>query len=324
VISVVMPMRNAEPFVGAAVGSILQERRIPFELIVVDDGSTDRSRNVVESIGDSRLDVVEGPQRGIAASFNTGARLARGDIVMTCDADDLFMPGRMWAQYQWLSDHPELDAVCGRFDTVDSKGLVVATLFQEPRYSLVADISRELASGVLRTHLCTFAWRRSVFERIGYQREYFETGQDLDFQLRMGEQCKVAYLPIDAYRYRLHEASITHVQSDAKRKFFEVTAHSFQTERQSRGADSLSEGRAPVPPTSDQRGSMSVTAQIQGMLVGRAWQQFDNADLLESVKTACRAASAAPLRATGWLQLAKLIYKGGKQVLFGLAARRDG
>src|SRR5437016_1299456 len=110
-VSVLMPMRNAEPYVKEAVTSVLAQDAPEMELVVVDDGSTDRSRQIVESFDDARVRIVEGPRRGFAAAWNTALAAATGKIVMQCDADDSYPPGRVAMQLGQLRDLPEFGAV---------------------------------------------------------------------------------------------------------------------------------------------------------------------------------------------------------------------
>ena len=101
-VSVVIPMKNAEPYVREAVESVLKQEGVELEVIVVEDGSTDQSEAVVRSIDDPRIRIIPGPQKGIAAAFNAGLTEAKGEFVARCDADDVFPPGRL----AWLLPRP--------------------------------------------------------------------------------------------------------------------------------------------------------------------------------------------------------------------------
>src|SRR5215212_5856836 len=106
-ISVIIPMRNAETYVDAAVRSVLAQNGVDFEVIVIDDGSTDRSVEMVRRIGDPRVRIIPGPKKGISAAFNTGLEVAAGEFLARCDADDLYAPDRLAWQAKFLADHPE-------------------------------------------------------------------------------------------------------------------------------------------------------------------------------------------------------------------------
>src|SRR5213593_4773866 len=99
VVSVIMPMRNAERFFAESLHSVLNQQSrgssFDLEVVVVDDGSTDRSARIVREMNDPRIRLVAGPQRGISAAFNAGLAEARGEMIARCDADDLYPPGRL-------------------------------------------------------------------------------------------------------------------------------------------------------------------------------------------------------------------------------------
>ena len=307
-VSVVMPMRNAEPFVRQALQSVLCETAVALEVVVVDDGSTDGSRREVEALADPRVRLIPGPQRGIAACLNTGFEAARGCIIMRCDADDLFPSGRISAQVAWLKAHPDHIAVCGGFNTIDRQG---RPLSQMSTSSLLEgeDIGAELRRGVTRTSLCTFALRKSSLSRIGAFREYFETSEDLDYQFRIGEAGRVGYVPTNAYFYRLHSTSVTHTQRDARRAFFEDTARRFLEERQRDGADELMKGTPSAPPSPLCGEAPSLGRHLHGMLMGQAWRDLKKGGARIAIANAWRAVASDPTSASVWKDAVVLTLK---------------
>ena len=97
-VSVLMPARNAQRYIAAAARSVLEQRGCELELIVVDDGSTDRTAQVLRKLDHERLRVLPGPGRGIAAALNRALAEARGQYVARCDADDLYPADRLCRQ----------------------------------------------------------------------------------------------------------------------------------------------------------------------------------------------------------------------------------
>jgi len=304
-VSVVMPTRNAQDYIVQALASVLQEREIALEVVVIDDGSRDASRQRAESLGDERVRIVDGPRRGIAACLNAGLTAARGDVVMRCDADDLYPAGRIREQVEWLERHPAHDAVCGSFGTIDAKGAPVVRQLESGAAECL-DLETELRQGTVRTHLCTFAMRRAAVERVGGFREYFETAEDTDFALRLGERGRIAYLPRTSYLYRLHDESITHRQRDVRRMFYLQMALEFQCQRLNRGADALELGTAPAPPSGDGSRASSAGAHIQDLLIGQAWIDVRERRPRAALVHAWRAAAASPLRPAGWKTVLKV------------------
>jgi glycosyltransferase involved in cell wall biosynthesis len=303
-----MAMRNAERFVAEAATSVLAQEGVELELVVVDDRSTDGSRRVVESIAarDPRLRVVDGPATGIAGAVNTGFAAARGEFVCRCDSDDLYPPGRLARQAAWLRDHPEFAAVCGSFSTVDARGRFVAAM---PTGDEAAEITEELRGGVTRTSFCTYLSRAEAVRRVGGSRGYFEHAEDIDFQLRFGEAHRVWYEPAEALRYRLHDSSTTHTQPSERRQFLDRMTREFQVERLAGRGDPLERGRAPAPPDVS-TGANDASRHVQQLLVGRAWRERAQGQVVRSLLTSLRACSVRPWSPKGWRTLVAVALRG--------------
>jgi glycosyltransferase involved in cell wall biosynthesis len=310
-VSVLVPMKNAEPYIVEALTSVLLENEVPIEVIVINDKSTDRSLEQVLSIQDERIRIIEGPGKGLSACLNAGLAAAKADIVMQCDADDLYPADRIKNQVSWLDANLDYAAVCGGFTTIDIAGRLVSTLVS---CDTPEDITNELNSGRTRTTLCSFALRKSALHNFGGFRTYFETSCDIDFQLRFGEVAKVMYLPSSFYLYRLHDTSMTHTQGNVRRAFFEDTARQFQLQRKALGQDELQRGCPPKPPEVQSDKSGSATEQIQGMLIGAAWRELATGNKLKAVGLGCRALMQSPLDLVCWKNLLALVVKPVKKV----------
>ena len=308
-VSVIIPVRNAGSYIRATLTRILAEAQ-PLEIIVVDDGSSDDSMDQVRLFRDQRVRTVAGPGKGIAASMNAGLAHARGTILMRCDADDLYIPGRIAEQVLWLQRHADYEAVCGAFGTIDAKGALVADLL--PRIGLrPEEITDEIRDGQLRTHLCTYAIRASLVRRAGDFRCYFETAEDLDYQFRLAELGRIYYAPKTWYLWRLHARSATHSGAE-RRIFFERTAREFQQQRASlAGADALQRGAPPTPPAAGpaESGLRSAQDHVQGMLLARAWLEHGGGEKARALSTGFRAIKERPYGLAVWKSVAALAIK---------------
>jgi len=129
-ISVLMPARNAQRYIAAAARSVLEQEGCgdDLELIVIDDGSTDKTQKVVGKIADERLVALHGHGRGIADALNIGLAEARGRFIARCDADDLYPAGRLVSQLRWMMHHGGVVAVCGGFRTMNHRGRLIREL----------------------------------------------------------------------------------------------------------------------------------------------------------------------------------------------------
>jgi hypothetical protein len=105
--SIVLPVYNCEKYVGDAIESLLRQTFTSFELIVINDGSTDRSAEIVSSFHDPRISVLHQGNQGLAATLNRGISLARGTYVARQDADDLSHSDRLAFQVAYMEDHPD-------------------------------------------------------------------------------------------------------------------------------------------------------------------------------------------------------------------------
>ncbi len=304
-VSVLMPMRDAGEYLQAAVDSILLQDHGNLELIIIDDGSRDGSRERVHAMSDPRVRLVDGPRAGISACLNAGLARACGAIVMRCDADDLFPPGRVRRQWEWLQRHADFVAVCGAFSMIGPNGASIASPLREFDQEAL-DAAERILDGRLKTHLCAFAVRREAVERLGGFRSWFETAEDIDFALRLAEQGPVGFDPFDAYRYRLHGSSITHTQASVRRRFFEDQARAMSRERLATGADALMRGHPPaMPPPDSARASRPDSARlhIAQMLVGQSWQAFSGGRKRSAIAAAARAIAASPMHGAAWKAL---------------------
>src|SRR5687767_9206093 len=112
-VSIVLPVYDAVAYVAEAVRSILAQTFGDFELILVNDGSTDGSRDVLAGFKDYRIRILDQQNLGLVAALNRGIREARGEWIARMDADDVSLPGRLEAQITHLRRHPEIGLLGG-------------------------------------------------------------------------------------------------------------------------------------------------------------------------------------------------------------------
>ena len=306
-VSVIMPMHNAEAYVLQAIDSILKQSYTALEIIVIDDCSTDNCAALIKSVQakDKRLKLLAGSGQGISAAKNMGLSHAQGKVILFCDADDYFSPDRVADQVAWLTRHPEAGAVCGSYTMVDSGGnnaVMLDTGNEE------CEITGELRSGKTRTHLCTFAIRASLITTSNHFRAFFVSAEDIDFQLRLTDVCRVFYVPVKNYFYRLHDSSITHQQATNTRQFYEQTARHLSQQRVRYGTDDLEKGIIPAIPENILNATKS-NIQLQGLLIGNSWQLLAQGKRSQAI---CKGFQALKVDLTSlmpWKSLIMLIFK---------------
>ncbi len=216
VVSVVVPIYNAARYLESALRSVLQQSFADFELIAVDDGSTDPSRTILERLAaeDPRVRVVSRPNTGIVGALNDGLALARGEFVARMDADDLCFPQRFAVQVDHLRRHPECVCVGSAFLYIDAEGYC---LKEVPRPRTHAEIEAELLQGNGGSLIHpTAMFRRNAVDQVGRYREKAQWIEDLDLYLRLARVGTLANLPDVLLQYRLHEKSVNFTRNQGR------------------------------------------------------------------------------------------------------------
>ncbi len=123
-ITIAIPIYNAEKYVANAIQSVLNQEHKNFELILINDGSTDNSMAIARSITDSRIRIIDdGVNKGLSERLNQIAKLARYDLIARMDADDIIPADRITRQIKFLSENPSLDLVSMGLGYIDDKGV---------------------------------------------------------------------------------------------------------------------------------------------------------------------------------------------------------
>src|SRR5580700_3628902 len=130
VVSVLMPVFNAQKYLALAVESVLDQTFREFELIAVDDGSSDGSSGILEEFArqDTRVRVISRPNTGIVGALNDALAVARGELLARMDSDDVCLPGRFEAQVKYMREHPEVVLAGTQVMVIDEDGDSIAPL----------------------------------------------------------------------------------------------------------------------------------------------------------------------------------------------------
>jgi glycosyltransferase involved in cell wall biosynthesis len=163
-VSVVIPVYNQERYVGAAIESALAQTYRGHEVVVVDDGSTDRTPSVLASFG-ARIRAIEQPNAGFAAALNRGIAQSHGEYVAWLSSDDLFLPTKLARQVAYLDAHPDVDLVYTDFYEIDPAGQVLRAV-RSPWYPDRRRFAREM----LRNNFVngsSVLMRRAAFDAVG-------------------------------------------------------------------------------------------------------------------------------------------------------------
>ncbi len=213
-VSVVMPVYNAEPYLAAAVRSLLDQTFGDFELIAIDDGSTDGSLAVLRAFDDPRLVVVSQHNQGVSATLNAGLALARGVYVARHDADDLSLPSRLARQVEVMEADPRLGLLGSNYQIIDERDRVldVTKVFCHPEdVRLAMVLSNQYGHGSVMIRASVLAAVGGYEGMSGYPRSFVE---DADLWMRLGQMSPIANLPEPLYLWRRHQASVGRSNDD--------------------------------------------------------------------------------------------------------------
>jgi glycosyltransferase involved in cell wall biosynthesis len=121
-VTVLMPVYNAGPYVREAIDSVLSQTYRDFEFLIINDGSKDNSLEIIQSFNDSRIRVIDQPNKGLITTLNEGMAIAKGDIIARMDADDVCLPERLEHQMDFLHKHTEYVLVGSEASVMDKEG----------------------------------------------------------------------------------------------------------------------------------------------------------------------------------------------------------
>jgi glycosyltransferase involved in cell wall biosynthesis len=201
-VTVLMSVHDGAAYLKEAVDSVLGQTFRDFELVVVDDGSTDATPGLLAAYADPRLRVVRQENRGLAAALNRGLDLARGRYVARMDADDVCLPGRLARQVAFLDSHPEVD-VLGAW--VETFGERAGDVWRYPPDA--ASIRCRLLFENVLAHP-SVVMRRAALEREGLRYDPdFRYGQDYELWQRAGGRLTFANLQEVLVRLRIREGA---------------------------------------------------------------------------------------------------------------------
>lgn len=217
-VSVILPVYNGAAFLGQAIESILLQTHRAFELIVVNDGSTDTTGAIAESYArvDKRVRVIHQENGGEPTAFNAGSAEARFALLARLDHDDVALPERLAMQVAFMQKNEDIAVISGTLRYIDREGRLTGV---RSTYPLTPEACH---AGLIDTTAGPIAnpaamMRKAAFDRCGGLRVQFKAASDFDLWLRMDEHFKLANLPDPLVDYRLHGANFT-----TKRRFFQA------------------------------------------------------------------------------------------------------
>lgn len=297
-VSVIMPVYNAERYVGTAIKSILNQSFTDFEYLIVNDRSSDRSLQILEQYAqrDRRIRLIYPDTPGYAAALNTMLQEANGELIARMDADDIACPQRLALQVEFLRKHPKVVCVGGSHYLIDQDGRLLTYLELPTDHQSIEE--KALAGHGSICHPSVMM-RASALNAIGGYNPDLVPAEDLDLWLRLGEVGELANLNEPLLKYRLHLQSVSETKGQLQRQKAEEAC---QRAWQRRGIEGTFEADYAWRPTNDR-------ASKHRFMLQYGWWAFNSGQRQTAMLYGGRAVRIDPWRKEGWVLLGCAIAK---------------
>lgn len=207
-VSVIIPARDVEAFAGRTLASVLEQTHRHLEVIVVDDGSTDGTADVVEDFArrDTRVHLLRGPSRGVSAARNLAIARSRGTWIAPIDADDLWHPDKLTRQLDVMqASGPEVGVVYCWSAGIDEDDRVILPAWNDSTAS--GDVLRDIVVSGIAGNGSTPLIRRTCLDAVGGYDEETALGEDWKLYTALAGVCRFAVVPQHLTGYRLRDDS---------------------------------------------------------------------------------------------------------------------
>ena len=253
-VTVLMPVYNAEKYLYPALKSVLKQTYQNLEILIINDGSTDKSEQIIFSFKDPRIRYIKQPNSGVGQTLRRGVEMANGEIIRRMDADDIISQQAIEIQLRFLQEHPEVGVVATQQCFMTENGRIAYNKklpndhwfeTKEFKYITPQDFSPDKAAPIV--HATTMFYKELVLE-VGNYRPWFKVAEDYDLWLRILERKKIAVIHKCLYFVRIHNSSATK-RYDQLRQFYNNCAIEFAKQRKKYGSDELQQGKKISIPT---------------------------------------------------------------------------
>lgn len=215
-VSVIMPVYNAEGFLAEAIESILQQSLADLELIIINDGSTDKSLEIINRYAtqDERIKIITRPNLGLVKTLNEGIRNAMGQYIARQDADDISLKSRLREQVKYLSSNPSIALVGSNYYRINEDGQIqsVTNVFTKP-----ADLKVSMVFSNQFGHGTVMARKKELLSSGGYKENY-KHAEDYELWTRISRRHDIANIKKPLYKWRINTRGVTLQHSGAMNK----------------------------------------------------------------------------------------------------------
>jgi glycosyltransferase involved in cell wall biosynthesis len=204
-LTIIVPVYNGMPFLPETIESLLQQTYQNFRLLVIDDGSTDKSLDYLKTLSDPRLEIRQQKNLGLCESLNRAIKSTASEFIARLDQDDTAMPSRLQEQMDFLTQKPDYGCVLSNITKITESGKQAGT-YQMKVSDSIFDYEPEREGCIVHSTIC---FRRDVVLALGGYRSETYPSDDLDLLLRLWEKSKVAVINKPLVNYRIHSKAAT-------------------------------------------------------------------------------------------------------------------
>ena len=208
-LTVVIPVYNAEQYIEETIHSVLTQTYRDFEVVIVNDGSTDRTREIIDEIAqsDERIRIINKPNTGVCETRNKGADEAKANYLCFLDADDIFLPTNLEMKVAFLEQNPDIGLVHADVALIDEHSNKINQILSGKSGDILDDLL--LWNGTCIPAPSSIMVRREVFEKVGKWDASFSTAADQDFFFRVAAHYKIGRIPEVLTQYRIHMSGMS-------------------------------------------------------------------------------------------------------------------
>jgi glycosyltransferase involved in cell wall biosynthesis len=209
-VSIIMPVKNEEKYIFGSVQSVLLQTYKNFELIIIDDGSIDKTVNIIESLKDERIKLYKKENNGLVEQLNFGIMVAKGEFIARMDADDLVNPEKLEMQLNFLLSNNDIHLVGTNFQFIDSNNDILMEK-KLPEFHKDIEFMMPFIDSVLHSSILTY--KNVLVDSGRYNKEYYCAEDDELFLRLLSLGYKMHNIQKPLYKYRLVERSYDYYET---------------------------------------------------------------------------------------------------------------
>ena len=199
-VSIVIPIYNGELFIEDTINSVLNQTYTDWELFIINDGSTDKSKDIIKPfLQDKRINYIYQENQGVSVARNNGLSKCKGDFIALLDADDVWLPNNLEKRVAFFKNHTDIDWIFGNIELINQKGEKINQTIEGSDSNILNDLL--LWNGNIITIPSTITLKKHCIVNINYDPQ-FSTAADQDFVFSLASKFKGACIKEVLVQYR--------------------------------------------------------------------------------------------------------------------------